>query len=233
MTLSRFRQGLRDDLRRELVLRGVTTLDHAYSFVRDYELVTRMPYRTRSDTRTAVSSASTPFPKSILGPLPSTTTPVSDGKGKGPEVSRASSHLQCFNCKGFGHISSKCPSRALVIEEHEDIIDEPLEDQIYEPKMEEFGDLDNSEDTFLGCIQTSSLTPHMPKVGVVRCTLIQPKDVDDSRRHVIFHTFIKINNKGCKVIVNSGSCINAVSMATISCLGLKPIPHPQPYSVLG
>ncbi|XP_022849921.1 uncharacterized protein LOC111372015 [Olea europaea var. sylvestris] len=217
MTLSRFR--------------GVITLDHAYSFVRDYELVTRTSYRSRSDSRTATSSASTPSPKSILGPPPSNTTPTSDSKGRGSEVSRTSSRLQCFNCMGFGHIASKCPSRALVLEEREGIVDEPLEDQVYEPKLEEFDDLEDSEDTFLGCIQASPLIPHTPRIGVVRCTLTQPRDANDWRRHAIFHTYIKINNKGCKVIVDSGSCINAVSMATVSRLGLKSVPHPQPYSV--
>ncbi|XP_022880942.1 uncharacterized protein LOC111398247 [Olea europaea var. sylvestris] len=206
MTLSRFRQGLRDELRREVVLRGVATLDHAYSFVRDYELVTRTSYRNRSDSRTATCSASTSSPKSILGPPLSNTTPTSDSKGRGSEVSRTPFCLQCFNHKGFGHIASKCPSQALVLDEREGIVDEPLEDQ------------------------ANPLIPHTPRVGVVRCTLTQPRDVDDWRRHAIFHTYIKINNKGYKVIVDSGSCINAVSIATVSCLGLKPVPHPQPYS---
>ncbi|XP_022847654.1 uncharacterized protein LOC111370198 [Olea europaea var. sylvestris] len=159
MTWSRLRQGQRDDLRRELILRGVTTLDHPYSFVRDYELETRTPNRNRSDSRTTTSSASTPSPKSILGPPPSNTTLTLDSKGRGSELSRTSSRLQCFNCKGFGHISSKCPSRALVMEEHEGIVDEPLEDQVYEPKLEEFDVLEDSEDTFLGCIQASPLIP--------------------------------------------------------------------------
>ncbi|XP_022867746.1 uncharacterized protein LOC111387423 [Olea europaea var. sylvestris] len=184
-----------------------------------------------SDSRTTTSSASTPSPKSILGPPPSNTTPASDSKGRGSEVSRTSSRLQCFNCKGFGHIASKCPSRALVLDEREDIVVKPLEDQVYEPKLEEFEDLEDSEDSFLGCIQASPIIPHTPRVGVVHCTLTQPKDADDWRRHAIFHTYIKINNKGCKVIVDSGSCINVVSKATISRLGLKPVPHPQPYSV--
>jgi hypothetical protein len=31
--------------------------------------------------------------------------------------------------------------------------------------------------------------------------------------------------------VDNGSCINAVSVTTVSHLGLQPTPHPQPYSV--
>lgn len=41
MTLSRFRRGLNDDLSREIVLCGITTLDHAYTMVQDYELVNK------------------------------------------------------------------------------------------------------------------------------------------------------------------------------------------------
>ena len=35
----------------------------------------------------------------------------------------------------------------------------------------------------------------------------------------------------CKVIIDSGSCINEVSPNVISRLGLKLIPHPNPYKV--
>ena len=152
MTLSRFRQGLKDDLRRELVLRGVATLDHAYSLVRDYESVMRTPYGRRGDNRPSITPAPTLSPKSLLGPPPSNVSPAWENKGNGPKIPRTSSRLQCFKCKGFGHISSNCPSRTLVIEEHEGIVNEPLEDQVYEPKLEEFGDLGDDEDTFLGCI---------------------------------------------------------------------------------
>ncbi|KAG2717127.1 hypothetical protein I3760_03G158600 [Carya illinoinensis] len=203
MTLSRFRQGLKDDLRRELVLRVVTTLDHAYSLVRDYELVTRILYGKRGDNHPSITSASTSSPKSLLGPPPS-IPPIQANKGK----------------------------------EREGVVDEPLEDQFYEPKLEKFGDLGDAEDAFLGCIRvlpvglgSVPLVPDTPRLSVVRCTLTQSKDDDDWRRHAIFHAYIKINNKGCKVIADSGSCINAVSVTTVSRLGLQSVPHPQPYSV--
>ncbi|PKU79804.1 RNA-directed DNA polymerase [Dendrobium catenatum] len=46
-----------------------------------------------------------------------------------------------------------------------------------------------------------------------------------------FHTYTKIKDKNCKVIVDSGSCINAVSSSMVSKLGLAPVPHPSPYKV--
>ena len=39
MTLKRLREGLNDDLRREVVLRGVSTLNEAYTVVQNYDLV--------------------------------------------------------------------------------------------------------------------------------------------------------------------------------------------------
>lgn len=55
---------------------------------------------------------------------------------------------------GFGYVSSKCPNRASISEEQKDLIDEQSEDQIYEPKLKEFDNLDNSENTPLGGIRT-------------------------------------------------------------------------------
>ena len=44
----------------------------------------------------------------------------------------------------------------------------------------------------------------------VRCILAQPKDTDDWCRITIFHTWIKICDKNCKIIVDSRNCINVV-----------------------
>jgi len=41
ITLHRFYKGLKDDLRREVVFQGISTLDQAYTLVKDYKLVTK------------------------------------------------------------------------------------------------------------------------------------------------------------------------------------------------
>ncbi|XP_075665053.1 uncharacterized protein LOC142634648 [Castanea sativa] len=64
-----------------------------------------------------------------------------------------------------------------------------------------------------------------------RPRLMIPRDTDDARRSAIFQTYTKCGDKTCKVIINSGSCINAVSSNVVSRLGLKLIPHPNPYKV--
>jgi hypothetical protein len=41
ITLHRFYKGLKDDLRREVVFQGISTLNQAYTLVKDYKLVTK------------------------------------------------------------------------------------------------------------------------------------------------------------------------------------------------
>ncbi|XP_022880593.1 uncharacterized protein LOC111397857 [Olea europaea var. sylvestris] len=86
----------------------------------------------------------------LLNRLETMTLSCHDNEGKAPEISRTSSRLQCFNYKDFDHISSECSSRALVIEEQKDVVDEQQEDQVYKPKFEKFDDF---EDTFLFCLR--------------------------------------------------------------------------------
>ena len=68
-------------------------------------------------------------------------------------------------------------------------------------------------------------------LGVVRCILAQPLVSDDWRRTTIFHTYCRLSGKVCKVIIDSGSCINAISTGTVTCLGLTPVDRPLPYRV--
>ena len=56
-------------------------------------------------------------------------------------------------------------------------------------------------------------------------------DNDAWQRTTIFQTYVKSGTKDCRVIVDSGSCINAISSNIVSRLGLKSIPHPKPYEV--
>ncbi|GFS42242.1 hypothetical protein Acr_00g0078700 [Actinidia rufa] len=80
MTLSRFRQGLNNNLRKELVLREVDTLDQAYTFVQNYEMVSKPSFGRRFESR------NTPRPPATLPPsrpVPNTAPLLRDGKEKG------------------------------------------------------------------------------------------------------------------------------------------------------
>ena len=68
-------------------------------------------------------------------------------------------------------------------------------------------------------------------LGVVRCILAQARTQEDWRRASILQTFTKLRNKVCKIIIDSESCVNAISTSTIKTLGLPMAPHPSPYKV--
>ncbi|GFZ04490.1 hypothetical protein Acr_17g0000620 [Actinidia rufa] len=76
MTLSRFRQGLNDDLRKELVLREVDTLDQAYTFVQNYEMVSKPSFGRRFESRNTLRPPATLPPSR---PVPNTAPLLKDG----------------------------------------------------------------------------------------------------------------------------------------------------------
>ncbi|GFZ14806.1 hypothetical protein Acr_24g0009960 [Actinidia rufa] len=174
MTLSRFRQGLNDDLRKELVLREVDTLDQAYTFVQNYEIVSKPSFGHRFESRNT--------PGLLLLPTVPPSRPV--------------------------------PNTAPLLKDGQNYERDDIKEQLYEPDLKNLPESD--EDCEGGDVT----------LGVVRCALTQAKEDNDWRRNAILYTYIKCGEKDCKVIIDSGSCINAVSSSTVSRLGLKPVPHP-------
>jgi hypothetical protein len=237
VTLGRLKKGLNDDLRRELIIRGVTSLEKAYELAKNYELAAKTPFMRRSDIRGAANNLH-PSNNQLLRTEPTPTPLGKDVKGKevARDPSKPNTRIQCFKCQGFGHIAAQCPNRTIFIaeDEHED----DLEEEVYEPESLE--DLDDYEGDrkCLGCIRL--ISPHgnlledatnVPRLIVVKCALTLPKESEDWRRSNIFHTYVKCGSTNCKVIIDSGSCINAVSSSLVTHLGVKLIPHPNPYKV--
>ncbi|GFZ12735.1 hypothetical protein Acr_23g0011200 [Actinidia rufa] len=196
MTLSRFRQGLNDDLRKELVLREVATLDQAYTFVQNYEMVSKPSFGRRFESRNTLRPPATLPPSK---PVPNTAPLLRDS---------------------FGHKAANCGNRTLFVNSQgQNYEGDDIEEQLYEPDLENLPESD--EDCEGGDVT----------LGVVRCALTQAKEDNDWRRNAIFYTYIKCGEKDCKVIIDSGSCINAVSSSTVSRLGLKPVPHPSHFDI--
>ncbi|XP_028551249.1 uncharacterized protein LOC114579787 [Dendrobium catenatum] len=223
--LSMFRAGLREDLRTELFASGIDTLKAACSLVLDLEESKTHSHTKQFDSRPNPYHTSTSQPQhrptNSIGsrPTASTAPPRPDSKGKAPErdAPKANSRTKCYRCHGYGHIASQCssPYKVTIIEEVDDDEEEPDTDLIHH--------VDEEEEFFT---EDEPVT-----LQVVRCALSQPKPSDDRRRTSIFHTFTRIGDKNCKVIIDSGSCINAVSSAMISKLNIKSTPHPNPYKV--
>ncbi|GFZ19760.1 hypothetical protein Acr_28g0004650 [Actinidia rufa] len=155
-------------------------------------------------------------------PVPNTAPLLKDGKERGvlAESQGMKSTFQCYKCQDFGHKAANCGNRTLFVNSQgQNYEGDDIEEQLYEPDLENLPESD--EDCEGGDVT----------LGVVRCALTQAKEDNDWRRNAIFYTYIKCGEKDCKVIIDSGSCINAVSSSTVSRLGLKPVPHPNPYHV--
>jgi len=89
MTLRRFCRGLNDDLRREVVFQGVSTLDQAYTFVKDYKLVTKNQWKNRQDSYSIPIRSQFRNSDSLLGALPHRPNPSNSQlykKDKGKRV---------------------------------------------------------------------------------------------------------------------------------------------------
>jgi hypothetical protein len=75
MTLHRFYRGLKDDFRREVVFQGVSTLDQAYTLVKDYKLVTKNQWKNRQDSYSIPIRSQFRSSDSLLGAPPHRPNP--------------------------------------------------------------------------------------------------------------------------------------------------------------
>ena len=139
----------------------------------------------------------------------------------------------------MGHIAARCPSRNLVIQEDDEKV-EDVEELVYDPNVEETQNVEaewEDDPSYLACIR--AISPQVddfknfgvPRVNVVRCALAEQRGTDDWQRSFIFQIYTKCGDKTCKVIIDSESCINAVSSSVVSHLSLILTPHPNPYKV--
>jgi len=105
MTLSKFRSGIRNDLRKELFVRGVDDLEHAYQIVRDLDASRGSYYQRGSEYKSrALELWRIPAQKQ-----PNSSTLTRDLKGKSPaeSVTRANPRTQCFKYQTYGEVLSK------------------------------------------------------------------------------------------------------------------------------
>ncbi|KAI8554950.1 hypothetical protein RHMOL_Rhmol05G0135800 [Rhododendron molle] len=69
-------------------------------------------------------------------------------------------------------------------------------------------------------------------IGIMRPLLATKGDkpnLEKLQRGQIFHTRVKCNDQVCSLVIDTGSCTNAVSEEAVKKLGLTVDPHPEPY----
>ena len=148
------------------------------------------------------------------------------------------SRVECYKCQGWGHFASQCPSprqtarpaRALLVEIQEDAHPPPSNDEesiaeIYEADPE-LAQAFEGTPTVIGCIikELRPLTNEERTLAVAAPlgTMLSElptgeesmPDIEDPLRSAIFSRFSKIGSTVIKILVDSGSVVNAVAGAS-------------------
>ena len=219
----RFKTGLREDIKIELELREVSTLDEAYKItLRLTGFFKKNPrYSNLNQPRTFNRGQGNSPPNFSLNSnqnvctnnsLPKTTQFTN-------AFPRTNPNVKCFNCQHVGHVKTNFPKLTLVIDNSEPLPDDTneeieLDNEVYE--LEETMINDNEDFSQF--------------INVMRKLCLQTSQ-EHSLRTAIFFTYIKIANDFYKVIIDSGSSVNAISEKAIKQLGLPFENHPNPYEV--
>ncbi|KAK8929046.1 hypothetical protein KSP39_PZI017906 [Platanthera zijinensis] len=217
-TASRFKAGLRSDLRRELIPHRLETVDQIFQLALEYEQYLRTPGTRQFPTRTESSTFRKPAPaQTATAALPSRVTTDLKGKAVATEGQRPGG-IQCFRCSGRGHVAAHCPTRSLLIEDEEHGVEgqEEVTEEIT-TTIEEGWESDAERSL---------------EVGVVRRLLHTPRTDEDWRRTTIFYTYFSSAGGPCKLAIDSGSCVNIVAQKGLDRMQVKAEPHPHPYRII-
>ena len=180
-----------------------------------------------------------------LRPRPISTPSVNTG-----------TRVACFKCQGWGHFASQCPSsrqmtrpaRALLVEIHDDDHLPPLDQgvaitEVYEADPELASAFEGNP-SIVGCIikemiPLSAEEQTLALAAPLGTTLSGAPMASDStpgtenyQRSSVFSTYTKIGSSVVKILVDSGSVVNAVASASVPTLGLQAQIHPRPYRAM-
>eukprot|EP00253_Pinus_taeda_P002919 PITA_02919 len=128
-----------------------------------------------------------------------------NGRGRG-------TGYQCYRCHKWGHRSFECletdstGQRGAYVAQPEEAAAPP---------------------------QEAENAPETGEALVLHKVLVKPVDesVEQTQRKALFRTICKSQGKCCKMIIDSGSTDNLVSVKMVEKLGLKRLKHPTPYRV--
>ncbi|XP_028790924.1 uncharacterized protein LOC114746810 [Neltuma alba] len=224
VVIERFISGLRDDIQRELRVNRPYTLEEAYHKAIDIDFLPKYPSFRRPSfsglesrpTRSSAVSANQRVSQQLSGPSASRPRESSTSNAH-----TGSSSIECFKCHSKGHIASKCPQRALLIESQDDALLESEPNVVIDPV-----DIPSNVDEEINCDDMPS-----GHLGVMRCLLTVPTLDNSWKRNNIFHTFVKCGDKSCKLVIDSGSERNVISSQGVARLGLKTKHIAKPFKV--
>ncbi|KAK9689361.1 hypothetical protein RND81_09G054900 [Saponaria officinalis] len=149
-------------------------------------------------------------------------------KGKGIAIESKDVRLRrCFKCQGYGHIANECPQkRALTIRELSELIPNFV---LPKPESKSLLLEEGSGDEEVHIIDPYS--NEEKEVLVIRNLHTEAVRIEEEQREQIFHSRCKVQNQLCNLIIDSGSCTNAVSRDLVDTLKLPTNNHPRPYKL--
>eukprot|EP00253_Pinus_taeda_P033278 PITA_33278 len=132
-------------------------------------------------------------------------------RGRGTGHGRGTGY-QCYRCHKWGHRSFECPET----------------------------DSTGQRGAYMAQPEEAAAPPqeveNAPKIGealVLHKVLVKPvaESIEQTQRKALFRTVCKAQGKCCKMIIDSGSTDNLVSVEMVEKLALKRLKHPTPYRV--
>ncbi|KAL5825101.1 hypothetical protein ACOSQ3_021164 [Xanthoceras sorbifolium] len=224
-SLARYLNGLKNEIRRDMLTARVYSVEEAYQLALQLERQTngrhQMHYQPTEfvSTRTISTSNQKNVDETMKGAATGNVRGKAKLVGEGP---------QCYKCKGFGHFAVVCPSRdkrVAYVCEKELIVEEEAE-PISIHNVQETQELEAEE-----VLQATDLPICViNRVLIGRKQLLEP-EFNDWKRINIFHTRVAHGNKALNVIIDNGSGMNVVCKEVVERLGLPQQPHPTPYRV--
>lgn len=156
--------------------------------------------------------------------------------------------VTCFKCQRKGHYANKCPNEKMVLDRKLGIMrryvllqdgEMRFLDESDEEEEEDMAEHDEQENEFdiddpnLEVDQVGDIEDPLFSMVSMRFLSAIKESGDTDRvkeqRENLFHTKCKIMGQAAAVIVDNGSCTNAVSWQVVDKFGLQTIKHPQPY----
>jgi hypothetical protein len=131
----------------------------------------------------------------------------SRGQGKGSDY-----QIKCYRCGKLGHMSWDCPEN--------------------NPANQRGAHVAEAKEENVDAV-TKEEAPEVGESLLMKRVLVKSEKEakEPAQRKSLFRTVCKSKGKCCKVVIDSGSTDNLVSIEMVEKLGLKRIAHPTPYKV--
>ncbi|TYK26105.1 F15O4.13 [Cucumis melo var. makuwa] len=139
------------------------------------------------------------------------------------EVREKTSSIQCWKCKGFGHMSKDCINKRVMVVRN-GVIDSEDECEENDAQLEEEYETPVDDEYIEEGSSISLITRRVLNVK------IKEEKIEDQREN-LFHTRCLIKGSPCSLVIDNGSCTNVVSSFLVKRLQRTTRPHPKPYKL--